>query len=79
MKKFLTYHAKWQLGIIVSWPCMYLFSDILGWSNLATVIGFQFVGAIIYYPIDKFIFKKMKGQNAKSIFIIKLYGDFKWK
>ncbi len=33
MKKYLTYHAKWQLGIIVSWPCMYLFSDILGWSN----------------------------------------------
>ena len=61
MKKYLTYHAKWQLGIIVSWPCMYLFLDILGWSNLATVIGFQFVGAIIFYPIDKFIFKKMKG------------------
>ena len=57
MKKYLTYHAKWQLGIIVSWPCMYLFSDILGWSNLATVIGFQFVGAIVFWPIDKFIFK----------------------
>jgi hypothetical protein len=40
---------------------MYLFSDILGWSNFETVIGFQFVGAIIFWPIDKFIFRKMKG------------------
>ena len=58
MKKYLTYHAKWQLGIIVSWPCMYLFSDILGWSNLETVIGFQFVGAIIFGQLTNLFSEK---------------------
>jgi len=61
MKKYLTYHAKWQLGIIVSLPCMYLFQDIFHWPHWATIIGFQFVGACIFWPIDKFIFRKMKG------------------
>ena len=72
MKKYLTYHAKWQLGIIVSWPCMYLFSDILGWSNLATVIGFQFVGALVFWPIDKFIFNMKRSKALKQIIIIKV-------
>ena len=61
MKKYLTYHLKWQLGFFVAWPCMFLFQDFLGWPYWATVLGFQFIGAIIFWPIDKFIFRKMKG------------------
>ena len=60
MKKYLTYHLKWQLGFFVAWPCMFLFQDYLGWPYWATVLGFQFIGAIIFWPIDKFILQKRK-------------------
>lgn len=55
---FVKYSIKWQLGIIVSWPCIYLLHDVLGWNNFNTIIGFQFVGALVFWKIDKMIFKK---------------------
>jgi hypothetical protein len=63
MKQYLTYHLKWQLGIIVSLPCMYLFQDVFHWPYWATIVGFQFVGALVFWPIDKFIFN-MKRSKA---------------
>ena len=51
------YHIKWQVGVVVSWPCMWLMHDIWGWNNFWTIIGFQFVGALIFWNIDKLIFK----------------------
>lgn len=57
---FLMYMLKWQLGIIVSWPCMYLFQDVLQWSNFWTIIAFQFIGALVFWNIDKFIFSNKK-------------------
>lgn len=60
LKRYLIYHAKWQLGIVVSWPCMWLMHDVWGWSNFWTIIGFQFVGALIFWNIDKLIFKNDK-------------------
>jgi hypothetical protein len=63
MKQYLTYHMKWQLGIIVSLPCMYLFQDVFHWPYWATIVGFQFVGALVFWPIDKFIFN-MKRSKA---------------
>ena len=65
MKQYLTYHLKWQLGIIVSLPCMYLFQDVFHWPYWATIVGFQFVGALVFWPIDKFIFN-MKRSKAEQ-------------
>ena len=56
-KLFLTYVLKWQAGIFVSWPCMYIMKDILGWNNFITIVTFQFIGALIYWPVDRYIFK----------------------
>lgn len=65
MKQYLTYHLKWQLGIIVSLPCMYLFQDVFHWPYWATIVGFQFVGALFFWPIDKFIFNMKKSKALK--------------
>lgn len=51
---------KWQLGLVVAVPCMYIFKDILGWNNLVTTIMFQFIGAVIFFKLDSFIFKHFK-------------------
>ena len=57
-KQYIFYHLKWQLGIIVSLPCMWLFHDVFQWNNFETVVAFQFVGAVIFWKIDKLIFKQ---------------------
>jgi hypothetical protein len=57
-KQYFLYHFKWQLGIVVSLPCMYIMHDVWGWSNFSTIVGFQFVGALIFWPIDRLIFKQ---------------------
>jgi hypothetical protein len=56
-KRYIIYHIKWQVGVVISWPCMWLMHDIWGWSNFWTIIGFQFVGALIFWNVDKLIFK----------------------
>ena len=56
-KRYIIYHVKWQVGVVISWPCMWLMHDIWGWSNFWTIIGFQFVGALIFWNVDKLIFK----------------------
>ena len=56
-KLYLIYHLKWQIGIVVSWPCMWLLHDVFGWNNFYTIIGFQFIGACIFWNVDKLIFR----------------------
>ena len=62
LKKFnwnyLKYHLRWQSGIIFSWPVMYLLKDVLHYNDVVTIFAFQFIGATIYWYIDKWIFKK---------------------
>ena len=55
-KKFLIYMLRWQTGIFFTWPTIYLLKDVLHYGNLITIIIFQFVGGIIYWFIDKWIF-----------------------
>jgi hypothetical protein len=68
LNRYVLYHIKWQTGVVVSWPCMYLMHDVWGWNNFWTIIGFQFVGALIFWNIDKLIFKhdKTNDTNNKS-------------
>lgn len=56
-KQFGLYLLKWQLGTFVAVPCMYLFSDYFKLPYWASVILFNFVGALFFYPVDKFIFR----------------------
>jgi|LakMenEpi03Aug12_release.lakeMendotaPanAssembly.Ray.scaffolds.fasta_scaffold274188_2 hypothetical protein len=66
LKTYLLYHLKWQTGIVISWPCMYVMHDVWGWNNFWTIIGFQFVGALIFWNIDKLIFKHDKKTNTHT-------------
>jgi len=57
-RQYFLYHAKWQASIVVSWPAIWFFKDYLGWSTFTTSIAFQFIGAVIFWYIDQWIFKK---------------------
>jgi len=57
-KKYVMYHFKWQMGAIVTIPLMYILLDYLHINYWVSVLIFQFVGALVFYPVDKFIFKK---------------------
>ena len=62
-KKFATYLLKWQAGSIVTIPLMFLLIDHWHLNYYLAVLIFNFIGAIIFYPIDLYIFK----QDKKSI------------
>lgn len=62
MKAFLIYLLKWQAGAIVTIPCIYFFHDYLGWNNITTTIAFQFLGALFFWNIDKYIFTKINSK-----------------
>jgi len=54
-KRYIIYHLRWQISAFVMMPVMLLLEKYLPlWQNL--MIG-QFFGAIIFYNIDKYIFK----------------------
>ena len=56
--KHVKYHLRWQAGFFVCFPCMWVFSDVLELPLWLAVVMFQFVGALIFYHVDKYIFKK---------------------
>ena len=54
MHKYLTYHLRWQISGIVMMPVL------MCTKNLGTVIGViiaQLIGAMIFWFVDKRIFK----------------------
>ena len=55
--RIFKYHLRWQSGFIYTWPVMYLLNDVLQLPLWLTILTFQFVGALLYYPIDNIIFK----------------------
>jgi hypothetical protein len=56
VKTWIKYHIRWQSGFLISFPTMWLFSEMWNWPLWASIIGFQFIGALVYYPIDNKIF-----------------------
>lgn len=60
MKRFILYLIRWQLSTPILAVCLILLSG-LGeiWS---TVIA-NFIGAIVMYPIDRFIFSSDRQRN----------------
>lgn len=59
-KQYLIYHGKWQLSTIVTIPLMYLFADICGLPYWASIFLFNIIGAVLFWPIDKWIFRYKK-------------------
>lgn len=59
-KRFLLYAAKWQLGAIVVVPCMYLFVEKYHFNYVLSTFLMQIVGALVFYPIDYYLFSKTK-------------------
>ncbi len=51
--KLLLYIIRWQL----STPILYLVIDVLTLPDLYKVVIANLIGAIIFFPIDKYIFK----------------------
>ncbi len=72
MKKYTIYHIRWQISALVMMPIMIFLEQHLPlWQNL--MIG-QFVGALIFWNIDKWIF----GRHNESVIdeeIEKLYQE----
>ena len=58
VKTWIKYHIRWQSGFVISFPCMWAFNELLEWPLWISIIGFQFIGALVYYPIDNKIFAK---------------------
>ena len=53
-KNIILYIIRWQL----STPIIYLIIVILPFSYLTEIIIANFVGALLFYPIDKLLLKK---------------------
>lgn len=57
MKKFGIYLFRWQTGWFIFTPILYT-CDYYKIKLWLSIIIAQFIGALIYYPIDTYIFKK---------------------
>jgi len=57
VKRFLIYYGRWILSAFVMMPFMIAFEK-MGLSLSANLIAGQTVGALIFYRIDKWIFKE---------------------
>lgn len=56
-KRYAIYHGKWQLSTIVTIPLMYFFADFCGLPYWASILSFNIIGAIMFWPIDNWIFR----------------------
>ena len=60
--KLILYIIRWQL----STPILYLVIDKLELPDLQRVIIANLIGALIFFPVDKYIFKiKNKNDNPE--------------
>lgn len=58
MKQYLIYHLRWQLGNIYGIPCLWFLQDYLHLNLLWSLFLYCLTGAMIFWYIDKWIFKK---------------------
>lgn len=56
MKLFLVYWLRWMVSAVVMLPFMLLF-EYFGLSLTLNLILGQTIGALIFFKIDKYIFK----------------------
>ena len=58
MKQFLIYAIKWQLGSIVLVPALWILNEKFHLGYLLSTFIAQLFGAIVFFPVDKWIFNK---------------------
>ena len=71
MKRYSIYHLRWQISALVMMPIM-IFLESQGlplWQNL---MAGQFVGALIFWEIDKRIFGTHKKDSTEKFLDEKL-------
>jgi len=57
MQKYFIYHLRWQISALVMMPLM-AFLETRGLSIWANLMLGQFFGAIVFWKVDNYIFKK---------------------
>ena len=55
--RYAIYHGKWQVSTIVTIPLMYFFADYCGLPYWTSILAFNVIGAIMFWPIDNWIFR----------------------
>ena len=56
LKRFIIYALRWQLSTPVMWPVLAYFAS-LGFNYFIALAAANFVGACIFFWVDKFIFR----------------------
>lgn len=57
--RFWIYAGRWQLSSLILAPCIYLFS----YNAIIAAVVSNFVGACIFYWVDRLIFKNQSNQK----------------
>lgn len=57
MKKFILYLCRWQLSSFILAPCLFFLGHLGEWP--ATIIA-NLIGGIVFFGVDKLIFKEEK-------------------
>ncbi|MBK6447216.1 MAG: hypothetical protein IPO49_12270 [Bacteroidetes bacterium] len=65
-KQYFQYHLKWQSGFFITWPVLMVCTNYLHFPLWLSTIVFQFIGAIVFWFIDKRIFRQQKN-NSKPV------------
>lgn len=65
MKRYGIYHLRWQISAIVMMPIMLLL-EAQGWPLWQNLMVGQFVGALIFWEVDKRIFGTHKKDNTEE-------------
>lgn len=63
LKKYLFYLIRWQLSTPILAVCLIWLSSL---GEIWSTIIANFIGALIFFWIDKIIFKEKKDENKKS-------------
>ena len=54
-RRWIKYHIRGKVDFLFRFR-MWLFNEMWNSALWASIIGFQFIGALVYYPIDNKIF-----------------------
>jgi membrane protein YqaA with SNARE-associated domain len=60
-KRYFMYIGRWQMSSFVLFPIIYLLNDK---PLLATILG-NLVGGMIFWYVDKWIFRSKKSDNKE--------------
>jgi len=62
-KPYFIYHVRWQLGWFIFTPTLYIFINYFKLPLWSSMIFAQFIGACIFWFVDKNIFKNKQSKN----------------